>query len=121
MNWHNLNPDKLKIFMLNPLNCSDFRIFSKIYHFNVPFILTTDASDLALEAVLSQKISEGGSLVERPISYDSRVLSATERNYSTIEKELLGLVWATKTFRSYLYGQKFTLVTDHRPLTFLSN
>lgn len=83
--------------------------------FSKPFILTTDASNEALGAVLSQGIP--GS--DRPIAFASRTLNDTERNYSTIEKELLGIVWATKYFRPYLYGRKFTIYTDHRPLQWL--
>lgn len=79
--------------------------------FNKKFTLTTDASDVALGAVLSQ--------TDKPIAYASRTLSTTETHYSTTEKELLAIVWATKYFRPYLYGQKFTLITDHKPLTWL--
>lgn len=76
------------------------------------FTLTTDASDFALGAVLSQN--------SHPISYISRTLNKHERNYSTIEKELLSIVWATKVFRPYLFGRKFTIKTDHRPLVWLN-
>jgi len=84
--------------------------------FYKPFIVTTDASNFALGAVLSQKNDKGQDL---PISYISRTLNQSETNYSTIEKELLGIVWACKMFRPYLYGNKFTLKTDHKPLTWL--
>lgn len=50
--------------------------------FKKPFIITTDASDKALGAVLSQKFEEG----ERPITFISRTLSKTEENYTTNEK-----------------------------------
>ena len=83
--------------------------------FSKPFILTTDASDVALGAILSQ-----GTLPnDRPVAYASRTLNETESKYSTIEKELLAIVWACKHFRPYLYGRKFTIYTDHRPLTWL--
>lgn len=83
--------------------------------FDQPFILTTDASDFALGAVLSQ----GKIGFDKPVAYASRTLSDTETRYSTIEKELLAIVWAVKYFRPYLYGRKFTIYTDHRPLTWL--
>ncbi|KAL0849026.1 hypothetical protein ABMA28_013399 [Loxostege sticticalis] len=83
--------------------------------FEKPFILTTDASDVSIGAVLSQ----GTVGTDRPIAYASRTLSQTEIKYSTIEKELLAIVWAVKYFRPYLYGRKFTIYSDHKPLTWL--
>lgn len=83
--------------------------------FEKPFVLTTDASNHALGAILSQ----GPIGSDLPISYASRTLTSTEQNYSTIEKELLAIVWATKYFRPYLFGHKFKIVTDHKPLTWL--
>lgn len=83
--------------------------------FGKPFVLTTDASNFALGAVLSQ----GRIGSDKPVCYASRTLSETETNYSTIEKELLAIVWATKYFRPYLFGHKFFIVTDHKPLTWL--
>ena len=77
--------------------------------------MTTDASDYALGAVLSQ----GHVGRDLPIAYASRVLNGAELRYSVIEKELLAIVFAVKMFRPYLYGRRFWLVTDHRPLTWL--
>lgn len=85
--------------------------------FNRPFILTTDASNVAIGAVLSQ----GPIGSDKPISYASRTLNDSELNYSTIEKELLAIVWATKYFRPYLFGRKFTILTDHKPLQWIMN
>lgn len=83
--------------------------------FDQPFILTTDASDVAVGAVLSQ----GNVGSDKPVAFASRTLSDTEARYSTIEKELLAIVWAIKYFRPYLYGRRFTIYTDHRPLMWL--
>ncbi|XP_055640426.1 uncharacterized protein LOC129777879 [Toxorhynchites rutilus septentrionalis] len=86
-------------------------------NFDKPFILTTDASNFAVGAVLSQ--GQIGS--DKPIAFASRTLNKSEENYSAIEKELLAIVWACKYFRPYLYGRKFTLYTDHKPLTYSLN
>jgi hypothetical protein len=85
--------------------------------FTNPFILTTDASGCAIGAILSQgKVGQ-----EKPIAYASRTLNQAEQNYSTIEKELTAIVWACQHFRPYLIGKNFTIVTDHKPLTWMSN
>lgn len=82
-----------------------------------PFILTTDASNFVLGAVLSQ----GPVGKDKPVAFASRTLTKTEEKYSAIEKELLAIVWATQYFRPYLFGRKFTLYTDHQPLTYALN
>ena len=83
--------------------------------FTVPFVLHTDASNSAMGAVLSQ-VQEGH---ERVIAYWSRQLDKAQRHYSTIEREALAAVAAIKEFLPYLYGFRFTLITDHNPLTSL--
>lgn len=55
------------------------------------------------------------------IAYASRSLNKAERRYPTIEKELLAIVWSVKYFRPYLYGRRFIIETDHRPLVYLYN
>lgn len=86
-------------------------------NFRLPFILTTDASNKAIGAVLSQ----GQAGTDLPVAYASRTLNSAEINYSTTEKELLAIVWACKHFRPYLYGRKFKIITDHKPLVWLMN
>lgn len=76
------------------------------------FEVTTDASKYGLGAVLHN--GNG-----KPVAYASRMLNSAEQNYSTIEKELLGVVWAVRHFRPYLYDRKFKIFTDHRPLVYL--
>lgn len=100
--------------------CKNLLINSPILQypdFSQKFILTTDASNIALGGVLSQ----GSIGSDKPIAFASRTLNESEQKYSTIEKELLAIVWACKYFRPYLFGRKFTIYTDHRPLVWLFN
>ena len=78
----------------------------------------SDASPIGLGAVLLQKQSNGQN---KPVAYGSRSLTATERRYSQIEREALGCVWAVEHFRTYLWGSKFVLQTDHKPLIYMFN
>ena len=55
---------------------------------------------------------------EASVSF-SKVLSATQRRYSQIQKEALSLAYALKKFHQFLYGRKFIVVTDHKPLVTL--
>lgn len=79
------------------------------------FLIQTDASQFGLGAILAQVHADG----EHPVSFASRTLSKAERNYATIEKEALAVIWALKHFRPYIYGQKCVLMTDHAPLQYL--
>lgn len=81
------------------------------------FVITTDASGHGIGAVLSQEIN-GKDL---PIQFISRTLNRAEKNYHTTEQECLGIVWAVKQFRPYVYGRNFIIRTDHRPLQWLFN
>ena len=84
-------------------------------NFNEPFILHTDASNDAIDAVLSQVIDGK----ERPIAYASKALSKSERRYCVTRKELLAVVVFIKHFRHFLYGRKFLIRTDHSSLRWL--
>lgn len=117
------SPDSVKkINLTNPeretfqkmkriLTSSDILIYPD---YNKPFNLTTDASNYAIGAVLSQ--GEMGK--DKPIHFASRTLSRAEENYSVPEKEMLAIFWALQTFRNYLYGTHVKIYTDHQPLTF---
>jgi hypothetical protein len=85
--------------------------------FTREFVLTTNASNEGLGAILSQ--GEIGK--DLPIAYVSRDLNKAERNYTTSEKELLAVVWGVKHFRPYLFGRKFKIVSDHKQLMWIMN
>lgn len=84
------------------------------YHdFDEPFVLTTDTSNFAIGAILTQMVNGN----EKPIAYLSRTLTKAEEKYSATAKELLAIYSAAKKFRPYRYGRKFTIYTDHESLT----
>ena len=76
-----------------------------------PFKLLCDASAYAIGVVLEQN--------GHPIYYYTQSLKKSERRYGTSERECLAMVLGVKKFRSYLYGNPFTVVTDHSCLRYL--
>ena len=82
------------------------------------YILTTDASQYSIGAVLTQ-IQDGS---ERVIAYSSKMMSKTERNYCITRKELLSIVYHVNHFRMFLLGTGcFLIKTDHKSLKSLMN
>ena len=78
---------------------------------NKPFHVHIDASKFAVGCVLAQP---GEHNMDFPVSYASRQLNSTERNYSTMtEREGLGMIFAVKKFRHYLLANKFVFYIDH--------
>lgn len=92
-------------------------VMLKFPDFNQLFYVTTDASNVAIGAMLSQ----GDLPNDRPICFFSKTLNEAQKMYSTIQKELLAIVEAVKAFRVYLYGRFFILITDHKALCYLFN
>ncbi len=81
-----------------------------------PYVLHVDASQKGLGAVLNQVYPEG----LRPITFASRGLSAAEQKYHIHQLEFLSLKGVVvEKFHDYLYGVKFTVVTDNNPLNYV--
>ncbi|CAH2099424.1 unnamed protein product [Euphydryas editha] len=76
--------------------------------------LVTDASDVALGAVLQQLKDD----IWQPLAFFSRKLSPTQRKYSPYDRELLAIYEGIKYFRHMLEARHFTVYTDHKPLCF---
>ncbi|KAG1328484.1 hypothetical protein G6F62_008123 [Rhizopus arrhizus] len=88
-----------------------------LYHpdLNEPFYVATDASNYSIGAVLYQ-------IIDKQIchlGFMARALSTSEKNYSTTKRELLAIVFALKKFHPFLWGNPFTLYTDHKALTYI--
>ena len=73
--------------------------------------LTTDASDYAISAVLSQVIDSR----EHPVAFISKTFTDLEQRYTNWEKELYAIVWSIKYFRPYLLSIQFTIRSDNKP------
>ena len=102
--------ENLKLILTNPpvLRIPDINKF---------FGLRTDASSKGFGAVLLQYFD----CVPMPVAYASQKLHDREMRYSAVERECLGIVWGIQRFGYYLYGTKFILETDHRPLQYLES
>ena len=73
-----------------------------------PADLEVDASLKGLGAALVQ--------ANGPVAFASKALTSTETNYSNIERECLAIVHGVQRFNHYLYGRRFRIITDHKPL-----
>ena len=78
--------------------------------FNAPFEIHTDASELQIGAVISQKGNN--------IDFYSRKMNSAQHHYTTTEKELLSIVATFKEFRNILLGHQITVYTDNKNLTY---
>lgn len=85
------------------------------FHFDQldPTYLVTDASPYAIAAILFQiHTDQSGKKSIQIVEYASRLLNKTQQKYPQFQKELLGIITATKHFRNYLRTTKFTIFTD---------
>lgn len=77
-------------------------------------LLRTDASNVAMGAVLEQCQEKGS----KPLGFFSKKLSDTQQRYSTYDRELLAIYSALKFFRHMVEGRDVTILTDHKPLQY---
>lgn len=92
-------------------SCPVVRMFQP----HLPIVVTVDASDVGLGAVLQQKC--GNELFT--VAFASRTLTSAERRYSVGEREALACLFACEHWHVYLWGRQFTLRTDHQALVTL--
>ena len=90
-----------------------------LVHYNptLPIIIATDASPYGVGAVMSHLVNGE----ERPIMFISSTLTKSEQNYAQIQKEALAILFGVRKLHKYIYGRRFTLVTDHLPLKTIFN
>lgn len=86
-------------------------------NFNYPFYIQTDASAYGLGAVLTQRYNDR----EYVICYLSCSLTRAQQNYSSVERECLGVLWAVEKLRCYVELSKFYIITDCHSLQWLEN
>ncbi|XP_058819450.1 uncharacterized protein K02A2.6-like isoform X1 [Topomyia yanbarensis] len=86
--------------------------FLEFFDPNKPIVVVADASSYGLGGVIAHTIDG----IEKPICFTSFSLNSAQKNYPILHLEALALVSTIKKFHKYLYGQKFFVFTDHKPL-----
>ena len=86
------------------------------YNPDLDLVLDCDTSPYGVGAVLSHRLKDG---LTRPIAFASHSLNPAERRYSHLDKEGLAIVYGVKKFHQYLFGCKFVINSDHKPLRYI--
>ena len=102
--WNETYQDAFDSF--KSLVCSD----TTLHYFDIcrPVIIHVDASKKSLGAALLQD--------RCPVTFASKVLIPTEQCYANIEHELLTCISGAEWFCTYVFGHKFMIESDHKPL-----
>ncbi|GJX71847.1 reverse transcriptase domain-containing protein [Tanacetum coccineum] len=108
---------KIVSMLLKPLRTSLPKLNLVVPDWNLPFELMCNASDFAIGAVLGQRKTKHF----QPIHYASKTMTEAQIHYTTIEKEMLAVVYAFEMFRPYLVISKSIVYTDHSALKYLMN
>jgi hypothetical protein len=83
--------------------------------FSQPFVVVSDASNIAIGGALLQKFGDKQKL----IAVYSKTLSTTEQNWSATERKEFALLMTVERFSYYLEGKPFLCLTDHKALVAL--
>ncbi|XP_003738321.3 uncharacterized protein K02A2.6-like [Galendromus occidentalis] len=76
-------------------------------------IVAADACETGIGGVLLQRYADSST---KAVFHISKSLNPAQRNYSQIEKEALALITTVERLRKFIWGRRFVLQTDHRPL-----
>ena len=82
-----------------------------------PYTLTTNYSAATISAILKQWQEDAK---EHIIAYASKCCTAAESNYESSKGEFLAVVYGCSKFHHYLSSAKFTIITDHAALQYLT-
>ena len=105
--------DKMKSIL-----CSD--ILLRHPRYDRKFTITTDgATKNGIGGLISQECPITKEL--KPVAFTGRALKKNEKNWSTVQIELLAVVYCIEFFRPYILGTEFNLVTDCMCLKSLLN
>lgn len=109
--WQWASAEQTAFQQIKEALCAD----TVLVHFDpsLPVGISCDASEVGVGSVLFHRYPDGS---ERPIANVSKTLTSTQRRYSQIQKEALAIIFGLSKFHQFLYGRRFILVTDHKPL-----
>ena len=93
----------------------------KIFNSKLPTRLKTDASSVGLGAFSEQNYGTVTNEKWHPIGYSSWALRDYEKLHAQIEKETLSIAFVVESFYEYLYGCRFIVINDHKPLKSIFN
>jgi hypothetical protein len=84
--------------------------------YNRKFIVSCDASDIAIAGILSQIDDQG---IERPIEFISKKLTESQKNWAIIMREAYAILYCLQQWDHYIFGSEVDVITDHNPLKYL--
>lgn len=95
--------------------CKQYLLKPKLLEFFDPLkpvVVISDACNYGLGGLIAHVVDGE----EKPISFTSYSLNDAQKNYPILHLEALAVVTTVKKFHKFLYGMKFTIYTDHKPL-----